>query len=68
VEAIDATGLARAAVACFLIDEAAVDDVTQDVLIAVARSVGSFRGDARFTTWLFRMARNLAVDHLRRSR
>jgi RNA polymerase sigma-70 factor, ECF subfamily len=68
VEAIDATGLTRAAVACVLIDEAAVDDVTQDVLIAVARSVGSFRGDARFTTWLFRMARNLAVDHLRRSR
>lgn len=68
VESIDATGLARAAVARVLIDEAAVDDVTQDLLIAVARSVGRFRGDARFTTWLFGVARNLAVDHLRRLR
>ncbi len=68
VESIDATGLARAAVARVLIDEAAVDDVTQEVLIAVARSVDRFRGDARFTTWLFRIARNLAVDHLRRLR
>lgn len=68
VEAIDATGLARVAVSRVLIDEAAVEDVAQEVLIAVARSVGGFRGDARFTTWLFGLARNLAVDHLRRLR
>lgn len=68
VEAIDETGLARAAVALVLIDETAIDDVSQDVLIAVARSVGSFRGDAKFTTWLHGLARNRAVDHLRRQR
>ncbi|MTV24491.1 RNA polymerase sigma factor [Nitriliruptoraceae bacterium ZYF776] len=68
VETIDETGLARAAVALVLVDESAIDDVSQDVLIAVARSVGSFRGEAKFTTWLHGLARNRAVDHLRRQR
>lgn len=68
IETMDETGLARAAVARVLVDESAVEDVSQEVLIAVARSVGSFRGDARFTTWLFQLARNRAVDHLRRQR
>jgi RNA polymerase sigma-70 factor (ECF subfamily) len=68
VEAVDRFGAARRAVRRFLVDESAVDDVTQDTLITVARSVGSFRGDARFTTWLHQVARNRAVDHLRRVR
>ena len=68
VEAVDRFGTARRAVRRFLLDEAAVDDVTQDTLITVARSVTSFRGDAKFTTWLHQVARNRSVDHLRRAR
>jgi RNA polymerase sigma-70 factor, ECF subfamily len=34
----------------------------------VAGSIGSFRQDARFTTWLHTIARNRAADHLRRRR
>jgi RNA polymerase sigma-70 factor, ECF subfamily len=65
---LDDTGLARAAVGRVLLNESAVEDVTQDVLVAVVRSVRGFRGDARFRTWLFQLARNQAVDHLRRER
>lgn len=68
VEAVDRFGAARRAVRCFLVDDSAVDDVTQDTLITVARSIGSFRGEAKFTTWLYQVARNRAVDHLRRVR
>lgn len=68
VEAVDRFGTARRAVRRFLLDEATVDDVTQDTLITVARSVTSFRGDAKFTTWLHQVARNRSVDHLRRAR
>jgi RNA polymerase sigma-70 factor (ECF subfamily) len=68
IEAIDRWGVARSAVRRVILDEAAVDDVTQDTLITVAQSVGSFRGDAKFTTWLHQLARNRAVDHLRRVR
>jgi len=68
VEVVDELGLARRVVRRFLLDEAAVDDVTQDTLITAAASIGSFRGDAKFTTWLYQVARNRAVDHLRRQR
>lgn len=67
-EAVDELGLARRAVRRVLVDEAAVDDVVQDTLVSMATSIGSFRSEARFGTWLHRIARNRAVDHLRRQR
>lgn len=67
-EAVDDLGLARGAIRRVLIDEAAVDDVCQDTLVSMATSITSFRSDARFGTWLYRIARNRAVDHLRRQR
>lgn len=68
VEQLDELRVARDAVRRFLLDETAIDDVTQDTLIGVAQSIGSFKGDAKFTTWLHQVARNRAVDHLRRRR
>jgi len=68
VWAIDELALARPAIRGVLIDEADVDDVAQDVLVAVAETIGRFRGDARFTTWLHKVARFKAIDHLRRKR
>ncbi len=44
------------------------EDVAQEVLIAVARSIHRYRGDSKFTTWLYAVARNTAVAELRRSR
>ncbi len=43
------------------------DDVTQDVVIRLHRRLDRFEGRARFTTWLFRLTRNAALD-LHRSR
>ncbi|MGI9596578.1 MAG: sigma factor, partial [Acidimicrobiales bacterium] len=43
-------------------------DVEQDVLVAVTRSIHRFRGEARFTTWLYSLARNVTIAHLRRTR
>jgi RNA polymerase sigma-70 factor, ECF subfamily len=68
IEALDRFGTARHAVRRFIVDEAAVDDVVQDTLVTVAQSITTFRGEARFTTWLHQLARNRAVDHLRRAR
>jgi RNA polymerase sigma-70 factor (ECF subfamily) len=41
-------------------------DATQEALIAVARGIGRFDGRAAFTTWLYRVATNAALDELRR--
>lgn len=42
------------------------DDVTQDVLILVQRRLPQFEGKSRFSTWLFRITRNVALDRRRR--
>jgi RNA polymerase sigma-70 factor (ECF subfamily) len=41
-------------------------DATQEALIAVARAIDRFDGRAQFTTWLYRIATNAAIDELRR--
>ena len=47
-------------------DEAA--DVAQDALLLAFRHRASFRGDSRFTTWLYRVAATTALMHLRKKR
>jgi len=44
-------------------NEEAAMEVAQDVLISVARNLGQFRGESRFTTWLYRMTMNYAKNH-----
>jgi len=43
-------------------------DATQEAMIAVARGVSRFDGRSAFTTWLYRVATNAALDELRRKR
>ncbi len=66
--AVDALRLARPTIMALVLDEPDADDVNQEVLIAVAESIGSYEGKSRFTTWLHPIARNKAVDALRRRR
>ena len=41
-------------------------DLMQEVFIGVYRNLHRFRGDSKFSTWLFRIAHNKAVDMSRR--
>lgn len=43
------------------------EDLTQDICLALPRKIQSFRSDAAFTTWLYRIAVNAAHDWRRRS-
>ncbi|MDR2553628.1 MAG: sigma-70 family RNA polymerase sigma factor [Treponema sp.] len=43
-------------------------DYTQEVFLKCYRSLGSFRGGARFSTWLYRIAYNTAVNGINRRR
>lgn len=46
-------------------DRALAEDATQEAFIRAYRFLPSFRGDSRFTSWLFRIARNCALDIIR---
>ena len=47
---------------------AAAEDLAQEVFLRVYRSRGSYEASAKFTTWLYRIATNLAVNHARDTR
>ena len=41
------------------------EDIAQDVCIKLGKAIRDFRGEAAFTTWLYRITYNAAIDHLR---
>ncbi len=45
-----------------------VEDIVQDVFIRAHRGLASFRGDSAFFSWLYRIATNASLSHLKRSR
>lgn len=47
-------------------DTAEAADVTQEVFLKLFAAIGSFRGDAVFSTWLYRLVRNACLDASRR--
>jgi RNA polymerase sigma-70 factor (ECF subfamily) len=49
-------------------DHASAEELMQDVWFSVAREASRYRPTARFTTWLFTIARNRIVEAFRRNR
>ena len=49
-------------------DAAAAEDLTQDTFLKMFRALGQYDAAQRFSSWLFRIAHNTAIDHLRHRR
>jgi RNA polymerase sigma-70 factor (ECF subfamily) len=43
-------------------------DVCQEVFVLLIRKLGSFRGESKFSTWLYRVSLNACHDYARRSK
>jgi len=50
----------------YTVPETDVEDVTQEVFIAALRSLSSFRGEAKFSTWLRTLTNNKVAEYYRR--
>jgi RNA polymerase sigma-70 factor (ECF subfamily) len=46
-------------------DEHSARDVCQEIWLSIWKNIGSFRGDAKFSTWIHPIATRRAIDHLR---
>src|SRR5579883_1431476 len=44
------------------------EDVTQEIFVAVYRSIGNFRGDSALGTWIYRIAMNHCLEFRRKRR
>jgi RNA polymerase sigma-70 factor (ECF subfamily) len=51
--------------ACRLVSREEADDLLQDIFLTAHRKLASYKGGASHGTWLYRLATNLCVDHLR---
>ncbi len=45
---------------------ALAEDIAQDVFVRVVQAAAEFRHSARFSTWIYTIARNLCIDQLRK--
>ncbi len=49
-----------------LVGESDAEDVAQEVFVKVGKALEGFRGDSSLSTWIYRIATNAAMDHLRK--
>jgi RNA polymerase sigma-70 factor (ECF subfamily) len=48
-------------------DRNTAEDLLQDVFMRIIQRAEDFRGESKFTTWLYTIARNLCIDHIRKT-
>jgi RNA polymerase sigma-70 factor (ECF subfamily) len=64
----DHYSMIRAICRRILLNDSDADDATQNAMIAIVRGYESFDGRSAFSTWVYRIATNAALDELRRRR
>lgn len=59
-------GIIRKVCHLYARDEAGKEDLYQEIVIQLWKSYASFRGESKFSTWMYRIALNTAISDLRK--
>ena len=54
--------------ACRMVGRAEAEDLLQEIFLTAHRKLGLYKGESALGTWLFRLATNQCLDHLRSKR
>ena len=52
----------------FVHDREDAEELTQDVFVNIYRNLNRFKGDSTFSTWIYRIAVNSSLNHLRKQK
>ncbi len=47
-------------------DRDEIDDIVQEIFVQAYRSIGRFRGDSAFSTWVYRIAVNMTIKQMKK--
>lgn len=64
---MDAQGIIHKVCGMYCNNEEDKKDLFQEILINLWKSYPSFRGDSKFTTWMYRVSLNVALQRLRKT-
>lgn len=59
------TGRVYAVAFRMLSDAAEAEDLTQEVFVSLHKSIGSFRGDSKLSTWIYRVTKNRCLNRIK---
>jgi len=62
----DSQGIIHKVCRMYCDDEEHRKDLSQEILIQLWKSYASFRGDSKFSTWMYRVAINVAIQDFRK--
>ena len=51
----------------FTSNSQSAEDIAQETFIKAYKAIGKFKFDAKFSTWLYRITSNAAIDYLRKT-
>lgn len=66
-QVMDAQGIVHKVCGMYCDDEEDRKDLFQEILINLWKSYSSFRGDSKFSTWMYRVSLNVAIQRLRKT-
>ena len=67
-EVTESQGIIHKVCGIYCDDEEHRKDLFQEILIQLWKSYSSFKGNSKFSTWMYRVSLNVALQHLRKSK